>query len=195
MFHTSSPNPLRRAADRIRTGWHAALILSLLVAIACGATAGLATWHADSRAAQEQAVHRHRITATTLTDAERRPGGRVSGVPGATAQAAWRFPAATRHTAMLAVPVGTASGKPVRVWVDDAGREAPAPRAGSDIALSAVAAGIWTGGLIAVCAVGVVHLGLRRLDARALDAWEREWERVEPRWSGRTRSGPGADDD
>lgn len=195
MFHTRSPKPLRRVADRRRTRRHAALVLSLLVAIACGVMTGLAAWNAESRAARAEAVHRHRITATTLTDAARGLGSRVSGAPEATAQAMWQFPGATRHTATLAVPVGTPSGRSVPVWVDDAGREAHAPRAGSEIVLSAVAAGIWAGGLIALCATGVVHLGLRRLDDRALDAWETEWERVEPQWSGRQRSGPGADDD
>ncbi|MFE2548244.1 hypothetical protein ACFXGI_06800 [Streptomyces sp. NPDC059355] len=195
MFHTSSPNPLRRADDRGRTRWYKALVLSLIVAVACGVAAGTAAWKADSRAAREEAAHRHRITATTLADAASRQAGRVAGALEATAQAAWRFPAAVRHTATLTVPEGTASGTPVRIWVDDAGREATPPRAGSEMALSAVAAGTWTAGLIAVSAAGVVNLGLRRLDTRALTAWEREWEQVEPGWSGRLRSGPGAEDD
>ncbi|MET9886673.1 hypothetical protein ABZZ20_26745 [Streptomyces sp. NPDC006430] len=195
MNHRSPPNPLRRAADRTRRWWHAALFLGLLAAIGCGVAAGLAAWNADSRAAREQAAHLHRITATTVADAERRLGGRVSGGPEATARAVWQYPAATRHTGTLAVPAQTPAGRTVQVWVDDAGREAQAPRSGNDIAVSAFAAGTWAAGLIALAATGVVHLGLHQLDARALDAWERDWARVEPRWSGRLRSGPGAEDD
>ncbi|MFD8293159.1 hypothetical protein ACFV2B_33690, partial [Streptomyces lavendulae] len=35
----------------------------------------------------------------------------------------------------------------------------------------------------------------RGVDRRSARAWEREWENVEPRWSGRLRPGQGTGDD
>lgn len=86
-------------------------------------------------------------------------------------------------------------GHTVALWVDDTGEAASAPRGGTELASDAVAAGAAGAGLITLAAAGVVFLRLRRVEARNLAQWERDWERVEPGWSGRLRPGREADDD
>ncbi|MER7467265.1 hypothetical protein [Streptomyces sp. NPDC097981] len=188
-------NPLRRPADRTRSRWLVALVLSSLAAVVCGVLTGFAVWDADSRVAQQQAQHRHRITATTVSAAEPGISGRSGGPADAVAQAVWHYPAKTRHTGKVDVPLQTSVGRLVPVWVDDAGATVPAPRSAGDRGVSSVFAGVSVACVSVLSAGAVVHLRLRLLEARNLAQWEHDWERVEPKWSGRLRSEPGSDDD
>ncbi|MFJ3974118.1 hypothetical protein [Streptomyces sp. NPDC090021] len=89
----------------------------------------------------------------------------------------------------------TRSGDTVRLWVDDLGNAATAPPGTPDIALDAIGLGTGVAGAV-VLAAGLALSARRRIvDARSAQAWEREWESVEPRWSGRLRPGHGAGDD
>lgn len=117
MVHGTSPNPLRRLADRTRARWLVGLGLSVLFAVLSAVASGLAVWSADSRTARSEAA----FAAITV-------GGTVAA-------------------------------------------------------------------LIALTAAAVVHLRLRTIEAHSLSAWERDWKRVEPGWSGRLPTESGADDD
>ncbi|MET3983001.1 hypothetical protein [Streptomyces sp. PvR034] len=189
------PNELRRAGDRTRGRWIAAFRLSPLIAVLCGIVIGMAVWNAENRAAQAEALHRHRIPATTVGQADRALPVRFNEPRMATAQVAWEYPVSHRHTDTVLVPAGTPVGGKVTVWVDDAGRETPEPRPEGEVASTAVAAGAAAFGVIVLSAGGVVWLRLRRVEAHSLAAWDREWELLEPRWSGRVRRDPGAEDD
>jgi len=91
------------------------------------------------------------------------------------------------HEADVAVIRPSSAGTTVPVWVDRAGRIAPA----SPGALDAVAVGVvvglgitGAGGLLLVLA----WTSLRHaVEVRNAAAWAREWETVEPEWSGRHR--------
>ncbi|MET9881828.1 hypothetical protein ABZZ20_01465 [Streptomyces sp. NPDC006430] len=185
-------NELRRSADRIRGHWLAVLALSPLVAVLCAIAVGLAVWQAESRTAQAEALHRHQVSATTVGEADRALPLRFNSTPLAMARTTWEYPASHRHTNSVAVPAGTPVGGTVKVWVDDAGQVAPAPRASGELASTAVATGAGAFGVVVLAAGGLVWLRLRSVEARSLVQWDREWECVEPRWSGRTRRGPGA---
>ncbi|WP_420078727.1 hypothetical protein ACN6AT_05575 [Streptomyces sp. JL4002] len=89
----------------------------------------------------------------------------------------------------------TRSGDTVRLWVDDAGQAASAPPGTPDIALNAIGLGTGAAGAVALAAGVALYARQRIVDARSARAWEREWESVEPRWSGRLRPGQGAGDD
>ncbi|WP_330328843.1 Rv1733c family protein [Streptomyces sp. NBC_00536] len=188
------PNPLRRAADRTRTRWLAAFRLFLLVAVVCGVAAGTAVRDAEARTAQAEALHRHRVSAMTTDQADRVLSGRFSNTRTAMAQASWEYPASHRHTARILVPDGTPAGGAVTLWVDDTGQVTPAPRPDAEVVSTAVAAGAAVSGLLALSAGGLVWFKLRCVDADCLNAWDRAWEDIEPRWSGRLRSEPGAND-
>ncbi|MGW7456286.1 Rv1733c family protein [Streptomyces sp. NPDC054797] len=185
---------LRRPADRTRSRWLVALVLSWLAAVVCGVLAGLAVWDTDSRAAQERARHRHPITATAVSSAEPGTDSRSGGRAEAVAQVVWRYPATATHTGKISVPLQTRAGESVQVWVDDAGTVVAAPRSGGERGVSAAFAGVSVACVIALSAGAAVHLRLRLVEVRNLAQWERDWEVVEPLWSGRTRSEPGPDD-
>ncbi|MGW6152073.1 Rv1733c family protein [Streptomyces sp. NPDC055144] len=186
---------LRHAADRTRGGWFVAFALSTCIAVLCAIAIGVAVWHTETHAAHTEALHRHRVSATTLAEAHRTLPLRFESTEAATARAAWAYPASQRHTATVLVPAGTPVGGKVLVRVDDAGREAPAPRSEGDIAFSAIATGTAAFGVLLLSAAGVIWFRLRRVEARRLAEWDREWQLVEPGWSGRLRRQRGADDD
>ncbi|WP_406186393.1 hypothetical protein [Streptomyces sp. NBC_01006] len=188
-------NELRRAADRTRSRWLVAFAFSPFIAVLCAIAIGTAVWNTEVRAARAEALHLHQVSATTVGEADRALPARVNNAQMATAQAAWQYPASQRHTDTVLVPAGTAVGGTVTVWVDDSGRKAPAPRPYGELASTAVAAGAAAFGVLVLSAGGVVWLRLRRVEARSLAGWDREWDLVEPRWSGRLRREPGAEDD
>lgn len=189
------PNPLQRAADRVRGRWLAASVLFVLVAVFCGVAVGIKVWDADSVTAQHEARHRHQVVATTVSKAEDRLPARFAGASEATARAVWEYPASLPHTDTIAVTPHTPVGRTVTLWVDDSGRISAAPPSRGERAVQAAAAGACAMGVVALSAGLVVRLRLRRVETRSLAQWDQEWERVEPRWSGRLRRDSGADDD
>ncbi|MFB0627473.1 hypothetical protein [Streptomyces sp. AB3(2024)] len=146
------------------------------------------------RAAAAQARERHQVIATTVGEVTRHL---PTGVNDATtvARVQWWYPPASPHTATLPVPAGTPVGHTVPLWVDDTGAMASVPRGATELLSDAVAAGAGSAGLITLAAAGIVSLRLRGVEAHNLADWERDWERVEPGWSGRLRPGREAGDD
>ncbi|MCC0094070.1 hypothetical protein K7B10_04545 [Streptomyces flavotricini] len=124
--------------------------------------------HTEVRATRAEALHLHQVSAKTVGEADRALPAGVDDAQVATAQAAWQYPASQRHTDTVMVPPGTAVGGTVTVWVDDAGRKAPAPRPYGELASTAVAAGAPAFGVLVPSAGGVVRLRLRRVEARSL---------------------------
>jgi hypothetical protein len=80
-----------------------------------------------------------------------------------------------------------AAGAAVQVWLDRDGRVVDAPMTVLDAVVLGTAAAVGiaiVGGLV----LWAAWLGLRRwLDHRNAADWARQWYRVEPEWSGRTR--------
>ncbi|MDV9186715.1 hypothetical protein R6L23_00385 [Streptomyces sp. SR27] len=184
------------------SGWgpgaRAALVLVLMISLICGVVATASLWNTGARADREIAAHRHQVRATTTAPAKDPPvATRYGATPKSVAPAVWEQPDHVLRYGTVHVPSGTPRGGTVTIWVDDAGT--PARPAGSavDRALTS-----FSGGSVAMASVGAIGAGAlvlvrRRTGSRRLDAWEREWEQVEPVWSGRLRRGssPGADDD
>jgi hypothetical protein len=188
-------NPLQRPADRVRSRWLAAYAVFALVAVLCGVAVGIGVWHGDSVTARQEALHRHQVAATTVSKAEARLPARFGVSSVATARAVWEYPASTRHTDTVVVSRHTPVGRTVTLWVDDSGRISPAPSSRGERTVRAAGAGACAMGVVALTAGLVVRVRLRRSESRSLAQWDHEWERVEPRWSGRLRRDPGADDD
>ncbi|MEW2582951.1 Rv1733c family protein [Streptomyces virginiae] len=188
-------NPLRREADRTRTRLHAAFALACLVAVICGVLVGRTAWTSAARAAEEAARHRHLVTATTAGETTYRADSRPSSTPETVATSTWRYPSHRVHTGTVPVPAGTRDGDTVRLWVDDGGNAVPVPPGTAEVALNAigVGAGVLAGAVLAAGAL--VFVRLRAVDAQCANAWETEWDQVEPLWSGRLRPGQGAGDD
>lgn len=176
----------------------AAFVLVLIIALVCGAVAGGILWNAGSRTDRELAAHRHQVKATTTGPAKDPPvASRYGTKPQALAPAVWEQPEHVRRSGTVHVPPRTPPGRIVTIWVDDAGSLARPPSSAADRAFTSLSGGIAAAGAVGVTGAGVVLLVRRRSEGHRLAAWEREWERVEPVWSGRLHRGrdAGGDDD
>ncbi|MER5204213.1 hypothetical protein [Streptomyces sp. NPDC002825] len=197
MFHHEPSGPETTASGSPRAG-RAALVLVLAIALICGAVAAAILWRTGARADRETAAHRHRVQATTTARSQDPPVAIRPGVePQAVAPAVWEYPDHVRRSGSVHVPPRTPQGRAVTIWVDDSGAPARPPDTTADLALSTVAGSTAVAGAAGLTATGVLALVRRSGEGRRLAAWEREWERVEPVWSGRLgrRSEPGAGDE
>ena len=89
------------------------------------------------------------------------------------------------HEAEVPATGPPSAGTTVPMWVDRAGRPAAAPPGALEAVVHGAVVGLGiagAGGLLLI----VAWMGLRHaVDARNATAWAREWETVEPEWSGR----------
>ncbi|MFE2561777.1 hypothetical protein ACFXGT_38375 [Streptomyces sp. NPDC059352] len=193
MFHHepsgSGTTPPRRPAKR------AALVFVLVIALVCGAVAAGILWTAGTKADRELAAHRHQVTATTTGPATESPvATRYGTKPQAVAPAVWEQPEHVRRSGSIHVPPRTPQGRAVTIWVDDAGAPARPPGSVADRALTSFSGGTAAAGVVGVTGAGALLLLRRWTEGHRLAAWEHEWERVEPVWSGRLHRGSGAGD-
>jgi hypothetical protein len=174
-------NPLRRSTDRTRVRLLAWAVL-LVPALAVSAAVATGAYHTDWHTEAVRAAHRHPVSATTLAAAPPAPSPSYDWPGERKVLAQWRYPAGQVRTGTISVPAGAAQGTGVRIWVDDTGRLAKPPRSTGDIAFASIARGVAAlAGLMPACWCAYAVYRRRRVAA----AWGRDWERVEPRWSGR----------
>jgi hypothetical protein len=95
-------------------------------------------------------------------------------------------PDGTERRAETLVAGRRPAGATVPLWVDRSGQTTDAPARGADALRGA--ASVAVGVLVVGAAVlGGVWAGVRwGVDRVVMVRWEREWERVEPQWSGRS---------
>ncbi|MFB6816643.1 hypothetical protein ACFCV8_19090 [Streptomyces sp. NPDC056347] len=191
---TGHGRPGRRFGPSGRVDGRAAVVLVLTLALLCGAVAAWALWSTAARADRARAEHLHRVTATTTGPAV--PTGDTVR-PGSVAPAVWAYPGHVRRSGTVDVPPGTPRGRAVPIRVDAAGVPVRAPDSEAERVLTSFSGGAAAAGTAGAAVAGVLILVRRRAEARGFAALEREWEQVEPVWSGRLRrgSGSGADDD
>lgn len=173
------------------------LVLVIAIAVICGAVAAGILWNVGTRADRQLAAHRHPVQATTTGPAGDPPVAvRPGAEPRSLAPAVWEYPDAVHRSGTIQVPPRTPKGRTLTVWVDDSGSPARSPGSTGDRAMTALAGGTAVAGVAAATALGARALVRHRTEGRRLAAWEREWEQVEPVWSGRPRrgSGPGTGD-
>ncbi|GAA3388170.1 Rv1733c family protein [Streptomyces roseoviridis] len=173
------------------------LVLVSVAALVCGAVAAVVLWAAGADAARDLAAHRHQVQATTTGRAEDPPvASRQGGRPPSVAPAVWEYPDDVHRSGTVDVPRRTPQGRTVTIWVDDRGTPVRPPDATADLVLTALAGGTAAAGAVAASGAGLLALVRRSSEGRRLAALEREWEQVEPLWSGRLRrgTGPGGDD-
>ncbi|MEU8677759.1 hypothetical protein [Streptomyces sp. NPDC048560] len=167
-----------------------ALIFVTTIALICGAVAAGLPWKAGTEADRELTDHRHQVRATTTERAEDPSGAARHGAqPRFLAPAVWEYPDGVRRSGTIQVPPRTPEGRVMTIWVDGAGSPARVP---GSVGERAFAGGAAAAGVVGASGVAVLALAGRRTQARSLAAWEREWEQVEPVWSGRLRRGGGS---
>ncbi|MFB7362562.1 Rv1733c family protein [Streptomyces hydrogenans] len=177
------------------------MIVVLTLALICGAVAAGYLWSFGARADRIRAAHQHQVVATTTGPAREQAALARSGVESpALAPAVWEYPDGVSRSGTVEVPARTPQGRTVTVSVDDKGAPVRPIDGTSGRLLTSVAGGTATAAAVAATGTGALVLLRRRIDGRTLAALEREWEQVEPVWSGRLRresgpdGGPGKDD-
>ncbi|MEU9451535.1 hypothetical protein [Streptomyces sp. NPDC048277] len=175
-------SPLRRREDRVEA-W---VVLSVWTVVAVGGTtAGLVTAHAADEAFARQRAERQAVPAVVTGLAQRPPTLGTSGGK-AVATVRWTAPDGSPRTESTLVDSGLKAGGRVVVWQDGHGTLTAAPPSSAEAAVEAAVLGAVAG----LSLTGAVHalgaLARWRLDQRRLDAWDREWDLVGPRWGHRT---------
>ncbi|WP_328907645.1 hypothetical protein OG230_34225 [Streptomyces sp. NBC_00234] len=195
MIHHNAPG--RGPTPSERPTARTALFVVTAIAVICAAVAAGMLWKAGAEADREFAAHHHRVTATTTERAVGRPLDSGYGTqPDSLASAVWEYPDNVRRSGTIDVPSRTPEGRAVTIWVDDTGGPSRAPGGTAERALASVFGGGVAAGVVGASGAAAVALVRRRSQSRGLAAWEREWEVVEPVWSGRTHRGrsPGGDE-
>jgi hypothetical protein len=162
-------NPLVRVTDRLRALAVLGVLVTALVALPIGMSAGTLIYESDMQTANEQAHSRHSVDALVIDGA---------GLPSdldtpSYVRAQWRDGTRMRTEQILS-PATIRPGEHMKVWLDNSGRVVAAPLKPGDAKLNAVvAAGTsWIG--IVLCSAllaFLVHKGLDRFRERA---WERD---------------------
>lgn len=177
--------PLKRASDRVQMAGRLLVVLSLFAAVPLALlAAGLTRTRLDAVAAS-QAAARHEVQAVVLADATSPTTPDEGPATVMQADVTWRAPGgAARHATML-VPVGTAAGTTLPVWVDDRGGLTTAPLDRTSVNDSSLAVGVAAGVAIPLLFWGL-HGGLCAvLDVHRRRRWTRDWLRVEREWRAR----------
>jgi hypothetical protein len=178
--------PRRRATDRVEdvTAW-LLTALALLVVLAGIVTAIGTSTSALERAAVE-AADRTPVRATLLeaADVVRYPD---SGAIPRRVPARWTGRGGEEVTGDVHVALALPAGARIVIWLDRQGRVVEAPVSQGAAVIMGVMEGL---GVIAIgwgVLVGI-WLTVRRVTlACNCAAWDKEWETVEPKWSGRKR--------
>ena len=180
-------SPLHRPTDRIEARATLALLALFLI------FAPMLAWQAGDRAyrvgvsAERDQVGYTRVRAVLLEDAGAVVAN-VTAVPDSVlTEARWLSPTGAERTGRVPARSGAETGTSVFIWVDADGRRVLPPREHEQtIALTYTVTGLVPIGLLVllVCARSLLR---RVLDVHRMTQWQREWQLVEPRWSGRAR--------
>ncbi|GJF33772.1 hypothetical protein KNE206_64720 [Kitasatospora sp. NE20-6] len=183
-------NPLCRRFDLARSRLRLAVLAAVAGSLAVAVVVAVVLLNGIRTEAAETALHRHRVTATTVADAVDTPGRSVRP---AQAQAIWQYPAGHQESGLIGVPGGAPAGTAVPIWVDDTAARASAPRGHTAMQFAAGVYGLTALTGMAGAVAGAYMLRRRSIERAADRAWEAEWAAVEPGWTRRGRPGGGTE--
>ena len=99
--------------------------------------------------------------------------------------ARWTAPGGVPRASEIYAPGGARAGTTVMVWTDRAGKLEGAPVRRADVTIWETFAAL-AAAVLAAAAVAITGLLARRaLNRRRLAAWDAEWSRTGPQWTGR----------
>ncbi|NIK59067.1 hypothetical protein [Kribbella shirazensis] len=177
-------NPLRRREDRLEAALLlGALVTALLVIAAAAVLATIVRDHADYAAARQRAELRP-AQARTL-EGTTDPVLSQLGQSTTTVKVQWFDAAGSVREGQHDVPIGTTAGTELSIWLDRTGAMTRSPREPAESAALGGAVGVTATMLTWLLLFGSFRLCRRPLDRSREQAWEREWEQVAPRWTGR----------
>ncbi|MEK6441019.1 Rv1733c family protein [Pseudonocardia sp. T1-2H] len=181
----------RRTTDRVEEVVALVVILLGMAAAVASVVLGVGTHGALLERVEYEAAHRSVVTAVLTADPPPASADRPAGAARAPAPARWTDASGREHTGLVPAPDGARAGSGVELWIGEDGEPAGRPMSADEATLVG-----WSAGVLALlCGLGLLRVlwgATVRCTASANDRnWTREWERVEPRWSG--RRGHGAD--
>ena len=173
----------RRVTDRVEdaAAW---VLTAAALFLLLGAVLGGVGVYGDAVDRARTTAHDRTPVAAVLVDA---PVPNVA--PGSlTLRSAHYVDAAgAEHDIDVTVAGSPPAGATVRAWLNRDGRVVDAPLTLLDAVVVGASAGVGIA-IIGCLVLGSAWLGLRRwLDRRNAADWGREWDRIEPEWSGRNR--------
>ena len=178
-------NPLRRRTDKIGTSLAALLLIVFLVGAPLLAIAAYG-WAGRVGAAEQRAEHSWHTVPAVLLKSVPAPNSFASGLFSYSwVPARWAAPNGQVRTGNIAIDVGMAAGRKVRIWVDGTGRPTDAPLTHRAVqARAATVAAVATTALVFVLSF-LAWAGRKLLDRRRLADWELAWAIVGPKWTKR----------
>lgn len=179
-------NQLLRRSDRVRAWLFPAAIIgwALLTPLAAGLAGGL-VHQADLQQQLSQRSWRPAVAVLL----QRAPGSDVPGMGQVYSWTPAKWTVGGRsHVGAVPAAAGTAKGKTVRIWLDNADRPRQplsAVEVDHNVRLAEIAATLLLGLVLLACA-GVIRACMTRC---SLAAWGRAWRAVEPQWTRRRSAG------
>jgi hypothetical protein len=175
----------RRTTDRVEDAVAWLLSALGLFALLLAMIAGVAVNRAGVERSRVESAARSLVDAVLLEPVPTALGGPVTGVqPLLAASARYVDLQGVAHEVIISVRGPLEAGVRVPVWVDRNGSVVPPP-----MGLLALVSGVMVGAAVTTLAFLFLALGwlaLRHVLGRVnAAAWNREWERIEPQWSGR----------
>lgn len=179
-------NPLIRASDRVEALILLAATVLVLVAAPVAGAVGTSVYDTRNRAYAEQALTRHTVTATVVSDSVAiiRPYTVTISV-----QARW-MANGTTHDGSFVWDRPVRSGDDVTIWVDNNGKYAGPPASRHRAAADAIGVGLVVWLSVAAAAATLVAVVRFRLDQRRHADWARELRCLADDDGGRTNSQP-----
>ncbi|MER7187405.1 hypothetical protein ABT404_49455 [Streptomyces hyaluromycini] len=176
-------NPLRRHDDIVES-W---IVLAAWVAFAVGgAVAGLVTAHAADEVFAQQRAERQPVRAVLLETVPRTAPAIGMTTDRRPTTVRWTTPGGSTRTGRTLVDAGLRAGSEVTVWQDGHGRLAPAPPDPTEAAIESGFLGATAAAALGGLVFGGGAVARRLLDRRRIDAWDRQWALVGPRWGHQT---------
>lgn len=175
-------NPLRRRSD-VAEAW---VGLGVGVVMAVGApVSGVAAADGMHTALTHQNQSRHHVPAVVTHDAPTADQARAGGANPDQIRTTvrWADRDGAVHMARVAVAPGARAGTSVPVWLDGRDRLTGPPLSPGETTVQSDVMGAGAAAGFCVVALATHRLAQAGLDRHRSRRWEREWSRVEPRWS------------
>jgi len=159
------------------------ILVTWLFAVLAGVFAGWTAAAAVDHGLAARRASAHRVPAVLTEDAGTAPQAVPEYSDGTVwAHVRWSTADGSTHTALARVEPGLKTGAQVAVWTDGTGalvsRPATEEQGRLEVSLIGTLVGLGAAGGVLACG----RLPRARLDRQRIQAWDREWEQVGPRW-------------
>ena len=178
-------NPLRRTADRVEAAIMAGLLVVFLAVVPLAALAAAGQVAASGMRAERAQARWRQVPAVLLQDAPEPAHALSQASLEPLVRARWTAPGGPPREGEVYAPGGARAGTTVMVWTDGSGRLEGAPVQRADVTVLEAFAALAAAALAATVVVVTGFLARRSLDRRRLAAWDAEWSRTGPQWTGR----------